>query len=379
MRHAIDDVIESDAKGHRGKSLRVIRVVGPLPCVAQVHVVANGDDDAALVVADGAPFRLIAVLLIGAAAPHILLAGYLHLVVDVVERVKYLVAALQVYVDSGNDAGQFDQELFLAIRDWEPFFSANMEDDDDDTHDGPLLEKPAAMNTEPDGLEVNSMTYSINDKALGSGDPIRVKEGEVLLVHFLNASAIENRRIALAGHKMKVVAMDGNPVPTPQLVDSLFLGAGERIDAEIEMKNPGIWILGATEQPIREAGLGVIVEYAGQHTAPRWIDPPKQRWDYTIFGTAGSKPGTIGGGAVLWSRDRRFHRGPAGAGAVSLPHPAAYGLRVQGADAVCVRRSRIDLLCAGASHSGLPDLLSLSKRCGPGGPHYSRPETGATS
>ena len=74
-------------------------------------------------------------------------------------------------------------------------------------------EKPASLNTDPDGLEVGSMTYSINDKALGSGEPIRVREGQRLLIHFLNASAIENRRIALAGHKMKVIALDGNPVP----------------------------------------------------------------------------------------------------------------------------------------------------------------------
>jgi len=193
-----------------------------------------------------------------------------------------------VYVDGGNDSGHYDQELFLAVRDWEPFFTANMDDDDDDTHDGPLLEMPAKMNTEPDGLEVGSMTYSINDKALGSGDPIRVREGQRLLIHFLNASAIENRRIALAGHRMKVIALDGNPVPTPQLVDSIFLGAGERIDAEVEMKNPGIWVLGSTEKPIRESGLGVVVEYAGQHTQPQWVDPPKARWDYTIFGAASS-------------------------------------------------------------------------------------------
>ena len=193
-----------------------------------------------------------------------------------------------VYVDGGNDPGGYDQELFLALRDWEPYFTSNMDDDDDDTHNGPLLEKPATMNTEPDGLEVGSMTYSINDKALGSGDPIRVREGQRMLIHFLNASAIENRRIALAGHKMKVIAMDGNPVPTPQMVDSIFLGAGERIDALVEMNKPGIWILGSTEKPIRESGLGVVVEYAGQHTQPQWIDPPRIPWDYTIFGSANS-------------------------------------------------------------------------------------------
>jgi FtsP/CotA-like multicopper oxidase with cupredoxin domain len=218
-----------------------------------------------------------------------------------------------VYVDGGTDPGQYDRELFLAIRDWEPYFTANMDDDDDDTHDGPLLERPTVMNTEPDGLEVGSMTYSINDKALGSGDPIRVREGQRLLIHFLNASAIENRRIAMAGHKMRVIAMDGNPVPRPQLVDSIFLGAGERIDAEIEMKNPGIWILGSTEKTIRESGLGVIVEYAGQHMQPRWVDPPKTPWDYTIFGT--SRSNSL---APRQTIELTFEKIPGGAGKFNL-------------------------------------------------------------
>src|SRR5258707_11565113 len=51
-----------------------------------------------------------------------------------------------VYVDGGNDPGHYEQELFLALRDWEPFFTGTMEDLDDDTHDGPLFEKPATMN-----------------------------------------------------------------------------------------------------------------------------------------------------------------------------------------------------------------------------------------
>ena len=198
-----------------------------------------------------------------------------------------------VFVDGNNgpiqDGGHYDQELFLALRDWEPFFTGTMDDMDDDTHDGPLLEKPAVMNTDPDGLEVGSITYSINDKALGSGDPIRVREGQRLLIHFLNASAIENRRIAMAGHKMKVIAMDGNPVPTPQTLDSVFIGAGERVDVVVEMNQPGVWILGATEKPIRESGMGVVVEYAGQHRQPQWVDPPRFRWEYTVFGKSGAE------------------------------------------------------------------------------------------
>ena len=189
-----------------------------------------------------------------------------------------------VYVEDGNDKGSYDQELFLTLRDWEPFFSGSMEDDDDDTHDGPMLEQPTHPNNDPNGLEVVSMTYSINDKALGAGDPIRVKEGQKILIHFCNASAIENRRIALAGHTMRIIGLDGNPVPKPQVLEALFLGAGERADVEITMNKPGVWVMGATEKPVREAGLGVVVEYAGQRKTPQWIDPKKFPWDYGVFG-----------------------------------------------------------------------------------------------
>ncbi len=214
-----------------------------------------------------------------------------------------------VYVDGSDDPGRYDQELFLALRDWEPFFTGTMDDDDDDTHDSPLLEKPATLNTDPDGLEVGSMTYSINDKALGSGEPIRVREGQRVLIHFLNASAIENRRVALAGHSMKVIALDGNPVPTPKAVDSVFLGAGERIDVVVEMNRPGVWVLGSTEKMVREQGLGVVVEYAGKHGQPQWVDPRKAPWDYTIFGRA------VGGSpAPERTIEMVFEKVPGGAG-----------------------------------------------------------------
>lgn len=269
-----------------------------------------------------------------------------------------------VYVDGDNDPGQYDQELFLALRDWEPFFTSNMDDDDDDTHNGPLLEKPAVMNTEPDGLEVGSMTYSINDKALGSGDPIRVREGQRLLIHFLNASAIENRRIAFAGHKMKVIALDGNPVPTPQSVDSVFLGAGERADVLVEMNRPGIWILGSTEKPIRESGLGVIVEYAGQHMQPQWIDPPKEPWDYTRFGAT-----TSNAAQAEQTIEMVFEKVPGGAGKFNIwlvngkpyPHQGEFTLH-QGVRYRLVMRNRTDDAHPMHMHRHLWELKEINDR-----------------
>jgi FtsP/CotA-like multicopper oxidase with cupredoxin domain len=190
-----------------------------------------------------------------------------------------------LYIDPASDPGAYDQELFLALRDWEPFFTTQMVDMDADADpNAPQPERPAVLNTAPNGYEVNSTTYSINDKALGAGEPIRVTQGQRILFHFLNASAIENRRIALGGHKFQVIALDGNPVPTSSLVETLSIGAGERICAIVEMNNPGNWILGAPEDLIRNAGLGVILEYANQHKQPQWIKPASLAWDYTIFG-----------------------------------------------------------------------------------------------
>jgi FtsP/CotA-like multicopper oxidase with cupredoxin domain len=194
-----------------------------------------------------------------------------------------------VYIDPASNPGAYDQELFLAIRDWEPFFSnAAMDTDEMDDPNAPQPERPAVLNTAPNGLEVTSTTFSFNDKALGAGEPIRVTAGQRVLFHFLNASAIENRRIALPGHKFQVIALDGNPVPTPALVETLFLGAGERICALVEMNNPGVWIMGAPEDPIRNAGLGVIVEYANQHRQAQWIAPKSLAYDLTLFGNPAS-------------------------------------------------------------------------------------------
>jgi FtsP/CotA-like multicopper oxidase with cupredoxin domain len=194
-------------------------------------------------------------------------------------------------VESGNDPGHYDQEIFLALRDWEPFFS-NMEENEtaEEGGIGPQPEKPAVLDTRPNGLEVSAQIFSINDKVLGAGEPIRVKLGDRVLVHALNASAIENRTITLPGHQFHVLALDGNPVPSPQPIEVLALGPGERVDAYIEMNEPGVWILGATDDNIRNGGLGVVVEYANQHREPQWLKPSKPVWDYTIFGHAPPSP-----------------------------------------------------------------------------------------
>ena len=59
-----------------------------------------------------------------------------------------------------------------------------------------------------------SYDYStINDRMLGHGTPIQVKQNQRVIFRIVNASATVTHWIGLAGHEMTVVAMDGNPVP----------------------------------------------------------------------------------------------------------------------------------------------------------------------
>ena len=169
------------------------------------------------------------------------------------------------YIEPRHDAGAYDAEWFLALKEWDPYWTAGMSD----------------------SLDVAYQRFSINDKSLGYGEPLRVKEGQRAMLRILNASATQLRRIALSGHRFRVVALDGNPVANPQEVDVLELGPAERVDAQVTMNAPGVWVLGATNDRDREAGMGVVVEYAGQTGTPVWRLPANdsRRWDYCAFGT----------------------------------------------------------------------------------------------
>jgi FtsP/CotA-like multicopper oxidase with cupredoxin domain len=176
-------------------------------------------------------------------------------------------------VDPANDPGRYDQEVFIAVRQWEPMW---------------VLLQDLRKGPPPDnGFEVMYGSASFNGHALGAGEPVRVRAGQHVLFRLLNAGATMGTTIAFAGHRFRVIALDGNPVAQPQLVDSLPLAPGERVDAIVEMNNPGVWIFGGTSAADRAAGMGVVVEYAGASGDPQWQTPASAAWDYTAFGTDG--------------------------------------------------------------------------------------------
>lgn len=174
-----------------------------------------------------------------------------------------------VYIEPRNEPGAYDAEHLLCLHGWDPYLSS--------------------IGGEG-SLEPVYESFSVNDRALGHGEAIRVREGQRVLFRILNANATLTHRIALAGHELAVVSLDGNPVPAPRAVDSLTLGPAERVDVVATMDSPGVWVFGEVDDQIRSKGLGVVVEYENRSGSPQWTPPGNAPWDYTLFGTSGVAP-----------------------------------------------------------------------------------------
>ena len=170
---------------------------------------------------------------------------------------------------AAGERGRYDREVLLAARRWEGEW-VSMQD---------LRKGPPPDN----GLEVMYHSATLGPRMLGHDEPIRVRQGERVLFRLLNASATMDVSLALPGHRFTVIALDGNPVPTPATVDVVKLDVAERADVIVEMNNPGIWILGSTDDEDRQMGMGVVVEYENRQGEPQWISPAQIAWDYTAF------------------------------------------------------------------------------------------------
>ena len=167
-------------------------------------------------------------------------------------------------IEPRENAGNYDRELFIALHDWGGHLVAS-----DDGYMNPVYD-----------------VSTINGKMLGSGDPVRVKQGDRLLIHVLNSSPTEVHWIAFAGHTFNVIALDGNPVPQTRNVQMLRLAPAERVCAIVEMNAPGVWVLGEVRKHVQAAGMGIVIEYAAATGKPVWTQPEDLIWDYRQFASS---------------------------------------------------------------------------------------------
>jgi len=203
-----------------------------------------------------------------------------------------------VYIEPKREAGSYDREVFLVLKEFAPSFSQGGDMAQDFLapsvrvreleSSGESAMKASLAKGMPHGYEVGYRYFTINGRMLGHGEPVKVKQGECVLFHVLNGSATEIRSLALPGHTFKVVALDGNAVPTPAEVPVLWLGTAERISAVVKMNHPGVWIMGDLADDDRGHGMGIVVEYAGHKAKPVWTPPKPFHWDYLHFARAGA-------------------------------------------------------------------------------------------
>jgi FtsP/CotA-like multicopper oxidase with cupredoxin domain len=203
-----------------------------------------------------------------------------------------------VYIEPKSNPGSYDREVFLTLKEFGPTLSRGGDMAMDflvpattvsELKDaGEAAMKASLAQGMPHGFEVGYDTFTINGRMLGSGEPVRVKQGERVLFHVLNGSATEIRSLALPGHTFTVVALDGNPIPAPVTVPGLWIGTAERVSAIVEMNHPGVWIMGDMANDDRQHGMGTVVEYSGRTGKPQWTAPAAFHWNYAQFGKAGT-------------------------------------------------------------------------------------------
>ncbi|HMQ04360.1 MAG TPA: multicopper oxidase family protein [Pyrinomonadaceae bacterium] len=100
----------------------------------------------------------------------------------------------------------------------------------------------------------------INGRLPASPAVFETKKGERIRFRIMNPSGATTFRFGVAGHKLSVIAADGRPVK-PVLVDSLFIGMGERYDVIVEAANPGAWTIAAAAVEGNSPPASAVLRY----------------------------------------------------------------------------------------------------------------------
>ena len=201
------------------------------------------------------------------------------------------------YVEPRNEPGAYDREVFLILKEFGAYFN-NMEmtagflaprERLTELYDLDQVNiKAARERGQGPGYGVGYSFHTINGRMHGEGEPIRVRAGERVLFHIVNASATDIHGLGLPNHVFRVVALDGNPVPTPAEVPVVWIASAERVSAIVEMKSPGVWTLGDLDKEARARGMGIVIEYANEKGLADWDQPARFFWDYRRFARPGS-------------------------------------------------------------------------------------------
>jgi plastocyanin len=114
------------------------------------------------------------------------------------------------------------------------------------------------------GGELGTDLFLMNGHAHESIPPIRLAEGERVLIRLINAGNLPHA-IHTHGHSFKIVSTDGNDVPEGMALvkDTVLIGPGERYDLELDGSNPGVWMFHCHMENHAANGMMSLIQYDG--------------------------------------------------------------------------------------------------------------------
>jgi FtsP/CotA-like multicopper oxidase with cupredoxin domain len=116
-----------------------------------------------------------------------------------------------------------------------------------------------------------SMAYdlwTINGKAFPDTEPLWVRQGDLVRIRLANMSTSDIHPMHLHGQDFRVIAIDGHPVASPQIMNTVALMPGQIVDLDFVADNPGLWAFHCHEVHHAEGGLMTVVAYAGFEWPP---------------------------------------------------------------------------------------------------------------
>jgi zinc transporter ZupT len=112
--------------------------------------------------------------------------------------------------------------------------------------------------------------FSINGKSYPETRPLEVKGGETIRLRFIDISGTEFHTMHLHGHRMRIIARDGQPVSYTDVENTINIGPGQTVDVLVKADaSPGTWLLHChvvdhmMNGDVMPGGLITALHYAG--------------------------------------------------------------------------------------------------------------------
>lgn len=109
-------------------------------------------------------------------------------------------------------------------------------------------------------MEIIGSVETVNRRYGGNIYPLRLKQGEIIKLRFINASTAQSHTLSLDEHEFRVTHLDGHKLLEPYTAKSIRIAPGERVDAELKgIKSGGTYYI----KNERSYGMRIPLVYEG--------------------------------------------------------------------------------------------------------------------